>query len=104
MRVKCANCGMIYEISPTSMDFRTQHEIESTATCPRCKSNAKDRTVKGYIVAYQGKNIHAVELGRLGGLKGGPARAENLTKEELSEIARKAANARWSKEKLKLFS
>lgn len=41
------------------------------------------------------KNPAAVELGRLGGLKGGRARAEKLTPEQRSEIARKAAIARW---------
>jgi len=44
-----------------------------------------------------GKNPAAVELGRLGGLKGGPARAKKLTPEQRREIARKAANARWAK-------
>lgn len=34
-------------------------------------------------------------LGRKGGLKGGKARAEKLTPEERSKIARKAAQARW---------
>jgi hypothetical protein len=43
------------------------------------------------------KNPAAVALGRLGGLKGGPARAAKLTKEKLQEIAAKAAQARWSK-------
>jgi hypothetical protein len=41
------------------------------------------------------KNPAAVALGRLGGKKGGPARAANLTPEERSEIARVAAQARW---------
>lgn len=45
----------------------------------------------------EAKNPHAVELGRLGGLKGGKARREKLTPEERSEIARKAAEARWKK-------
>jgi hypothetical protein len=43
-----------------------------------------------------GKNPAAVELGRLGGLKGGKARAEKLTAEERSAIAKKAAQARWA--------
>ena len=43
------------------------------------------------------KNPHAVALGRLGGLKGGKSRAKKLTKKQRSEIARKAARARWSK-------
>ena len=45
------------------------------------------------------KNKAAQELGRLGGLKGGKARAEKLTKEQRSEIARKAAKARWDKKR-----
>ena len=44
-----------------------------------------------------GKNPHAVALGRSGGLKGGRARADKLTKEQRSEIAKKAAAARWKK-------
>ena len=43
------------------------------------------------------KNPHAVALGRLGGLKGGPARAKKLSKKKRSEIAQKAAKSRWSK-------
>jgi hypothetical protein len=42
-----------------------------------------------------GKNPHAVALGRLGGKKGGPARAKKLTMEQRRDIARKAARARW---------
>ncbi|MFC1499234.1 hypothetical protein ACFLS1_12305 [Verrucomicrobiota bacterium] len=45
------------------------------------------------------KNPAAVALGRLGGLKGGPARAKKLTAEQRSEIGRKAAAARWDKKK-----
>jgi len=43
------------------------------------------------------KNQAAVELGRLGGLKGGKARAEKLTPKERQLIALKAAKARWEK-------
>ena len=43
------------------------------------------------------KNPHAVALGRLGGLKGGRARAEKLSKKRRIEIAKKAAKDRWSK-------
>ena len=45
----------------------------------------------------EGKNPNAVALGRLGGLKGGKARAEKLTPERRKEIARIAAQARWKK-------
>ncbi len=37
----------------------------------------------------------AAALGRAGGLKGGPARAKALTAKKRSEIAKKAAAARW---------
>jgi hypothetical protein len=43
------------------------------------------------------KDPAAVALGRRGGLKGGKARAAKMTKEERSESARNAANARWRK-------
>jgi hypothetical protein len=44
------------------------------------------------------KNAAAVELGRLGGLKGGKARAAKLSPEERAGIARRAAAARWRQE------
>ena len=44
-----------------------------------------------------GKDPAAVALGRKGGLKGGRARADKLTPEQRSEIARKAARARWQR-------
>lgn len=46
-----------------------------------------------------GKNPAAVALGKLGGKKGGPARAKKLSKKRRSEIAKKAALARWSEQK-----
>jgi hypothetical protein len=43
------------------------------------------------------KNPAAVALGKLGGLKGGKARAAKLTPKQRAAIARKAAAARWNK-------
>jgi len=43
------------------------------------------------------KNPAAVALGRMGGKKGGHARAAAMTPEERSEAARKAVMARWAK-------
>lgn len=43
------------------------------------------------------KNPAAVALGRLGGLKGGKARAKKLSAEKRKEIAQKAAQSRWGK-------
>lgn len=42
-----------------------------------------------------GKNPHAVALGKLGGAKGGKARAKALTAARRKAIARKAAKTRW---------
>jgi hypothetical protein len=43
------------------------------------------------------KNPAAVALGRLGGLKGGKARAESLSAAKRKAIAKKAAQSRWKK-------
>ena len=42
------------------------------------------------------KNPSAVALGRLGGLKGGKARAEKLSAKRRKEISSHAAKARWN--------
>jgi hypothetical protein len=54
-------------------------------------SVAKKKTTR----KKQRKNPAAVALGRLGGLKGGHARAASLSAKKRSEIAQKAAKARW---------
>jgi hypothetical protein len=43
------------------------------------------------------RDPQAVARGKVGGEKGGPARASGLTKNQRSQIARRAAKARWSK-------
>jgi hypothetical protein len=48
----------------------------------------------------EGKNPKAVAIGRLGGIKGGKARAEHLSKERRSEIAKHAATTRWKKDRV----
>ena len=53
--------------------------------------------VEGATAESTGKNLAAMVLGSLGGKKGGPARAKKLTAKQRSEIARKAAQARWQK-------
>jgi hypothetical protein len=42
------------------------------------------------------RNPAAVEMGRLGGQKGGKARATKLSSEQRKEIAKKAAQKRWA--------
>lgn len=46
-----------------------------------------------------GKNERASEMGRDGGLRGGPARADTLSPDRRSEIASKAAQTRWTKKR-----
>ncbi len=48
-----------------------------------------------------GKNPAAVALGRLGGLKGGKARADALSSAQRTKIAKKAAESRWKTNKNK---
>jgi hypothetical protein len=64
--------------------------LESTGQAPQFKPEAEKP-------ADPSKNPHAVALGRLGGLKGGAAWAEALSPRKRSQIAAKAARARWGK-------
>lgn len=60
-----------------------------------------NRAAKAVLDAITGearapkKNAAAVALGRLGGLKGGKARAAGMTDKQRSASAKKAAKARW---------
>ena len=66
------------------------------------ENQAAFATVKHMIAMSgeeDGRNPAAVALGRLGGLKGGKARAKALSAEDRTEIARLAANARWKRTK-----
>jgi hypothetical protein len=63
------------------------------------RSSADPNLLAARIVAdatAEKKNPAAVALGRLGGKKGGPARAKKLSKKRLSEIGRKGAAKRWA--------
>jgi hypothetical protein len=67
------------------------------------RANLIARIATGEIIDKdpdEGKNLAAVALGRLGGAKGGKARAESLTPKKRKSIAKKAANARWHKAKV----
>ncbi len=54
-----------------------------------------DSTDEDKTEAEDTRDPAAVALGRKGGLKGGRARADKLTAEQRSEIAKRAAQARW---------
>jgi hypothetical protein len=80
---------------------------------PRRSSKDRDFAVNAFRVVEQaigehmdgsplidpntGKNLAAVALGKLGGAKGGKARAAKLSSRKKTAIARKAAKARWEK-------
>jgi hypothetical protein len=69
----------------------------------RTSKDADVNTLAASIVAHttgepiREKNPAAVALGRLGGLRGGKARAKKLTPKERREIAKRAAEIRWHK-------
>jgi hypothetical protein len=58
-----------------------------------------DQVVPDAEPAKPEKNPAAVALGRLGGLKGGKARAARLTAEQRKNIAQNAARTRWNRPK-----
>lgn len=76
--------------------------LENDPLCPWCFSRTARGAVLGVVIpegAAGQKNVSATSLGRLGGLKGGPARAQKLSARRRREIASKAARARWDKTK-----
>jgi len=61
--------------------------------------NLKAKDIVDRIVESSSKNPHAVALGKLGGSKGGKARAKKLSAKRRSEIAKIAVETRWKKNK-----
>lgn len=76
---------------------RRAWEIVQEATGEKPKAGEDDTATIVKAAIREGKDPAAVLLGRKGGRKGGKARAEKLTAEKRSEIARLAAAARWKK-------
>lgn len=72
---------------PNQLAYRIM--LESTGQAPKYDPEAAERE----------KNPAAVALGRLGGLKGGKARAAKLPKRRRIAIAATAAKARWGKKR-----
>ena len=64
--------------------------------CPGCHAPTERIATIARRTRPVAANPHAAALGRLGGLKGGPARAAKLTPEQRREIARRAARRRWN--------
>lgn len=68
---------------------------EIGAPCSSCHAPTERRRISERRRIVAGVNPHAAALGRLGGLKGGPARAASLSESRRRAIARAAARARW---------
>ncbi len=86
-------CGVVVEVSSVSF---------LTWILDRSSMSVKIILVRSSIFCYsvltmKKKNAAAVLLGRLGGLKGGKARAKALSPERRKEIAKKAIETRWTK-------
>jgi hypothetical protein len=83
-------------------DFEDEVEEPNTtfeigAECARCHAPTERVEILGRRSVASAPNPHAAALGRLGGLKGGPARARALSASRRREIARAAALSRWKK-------
>lgn len=68
------------------------------APCSACSAPTERVDVRGKHVRPAEANPHAAALGRLGGLKGGPARAAKLSAKRRREIALHAIRKRWGYE------
>ena len=79
------------------MPNRSSMNVPSGDPNQAAKSVVDQVIVKTEKTARPRKNPAAVALGRLGGKKGGPARAAKLSASQRSQIARNAARARWNK-------
>jgi hypothetical protein len=69
--------------------------VGQASDCPWCHAPTRIVQVEWLMPKADDRNPHAAALGRLGGLKGGKARAERLSASRRREIARRAAEARW---------
>jgi hypothetical protein len=79
------------------MPTRSSKDHDFTTIAKRVVEQAIGEQWDGSPLEQSTKNPHAVALGKLGGAKGGKARAEALSPRKREQIAKKAAQARWSK-------
>jgi hypothetical protein len=91
VRRRCLVCDYLEErIEPEDTDL-------IGPPCTRCHAPSERVEVLTRRTFRHEPNPHAAALGRLGGLKGGPARAAALSARRRRAIARMAAKARWGK-------
>jgi hypothetical protein len=90
VRRRCLVCDAVQEVTEPA-------HVEPIGTeCVHC--HAPTERIEILTERKAEPNPHAAALARLGGLKGGPARASALSARRRREIARAAARARWNKE------
>jgi hypothetical protein len=89
-RRQCLVCELVEDV------WEPQDTDEIGSPCSRCHAPTERCAVVERRRVTAGVNPHAAALGRLGGLKGGPARAAKLTARRRRAIARAAARARWT--------
>lgn len=83
------------------MPDRSRKKPKRPADLNRLAASIVQAATEGEPDPDAGKNPHAVALGRLGGRKGGPARAGKLSAKRRKEIAQSAAKARWGTKRTK---
>jgi hypothetical protein len=91
VRRRCLVCDFLEErVEPEDTDL-------IGPPCTRCRAPSERIEVLQRRALPRQPNPHAAALGRLGGLKGGPARAAALSARRRRAIAKAAARARWDK-------
>jgi len=81
-----------------AMPTRSSKDHDFTRSALRTVEQVIGEKWDGSPLPESTKNPHAVALGKLGGAKGGAARAAALSPRKRSAIAKKAAEARWGTE------
>ena len=89
VRRRCLVCEHAHEVEERS------DALPIGPPCPECRAPTERVEIVRRRSANAERNPHAAALGRLGGLKGGPARAARLSADRRQEIVRAAARARW---------
>ena len=74
-----------HKLRPDAAEIAYRVMLEATGQAPKM------------VPGDEAKNPEAVERGRKGGKKGGKKRASKMSAARRSEVARNAAQARWSK-------
>ena len=94
-------CAVMRRCCVCEWHDRTVESPGADPDCPWCHGPTTDEPLEAALPTTDDrqKNPHAAALGRLGGIKGGHARAAVLTAKRRHEIAVRAARARWRRQR-----